>query len=159
MALSTIEKIQKRVAKIASGKDLKVKPGQVERFSEAVVDGDLIRQGDLYLIVAERGNRFSWEKFLVDNGYTKARKPSAQLVPGNTEGAKHCLDSLNGVEVWLPRDWNEESLQGPFLRCKQERTVQHPVHGAVIIPAGMSILCAYQREFDKEQAKSHRARD
>lgn len=160
MALSTIEKIQRRVSRIANGKDLRVKPGQVERFSDAVADGDLIRQGDLYLIAAERsGGAFAWGKYLKQHGYSIANRPSPQLVPGNTVGAKHCLDSLDGVELWLPKEWNEDTLQGPFMRLTKERTVLHPTHGAVVIPAGMSILCAYQREFDKEQAKERRARD
>ncbi len=159
MKLSTIEKIQKRVSRIASGKDLRVKPGQVERFSEAVADGDLLRQGDLYLIAAERGGQFAWNDFLKSNGYTRSKKPSTQLVPGNTIGAKHCLDSTDGVEMWLPESWNDESLRGPFIRFKQERKILHPTHGAVIVPAGMSVLCWYQREHDRELQKERRARD
>lgn len=157
--LTTIEKIQRRVAKIANGKDLKVKPGQLERFSEAVVDGDFLRQGDLYLIAAERGGKFGWKAFLKNAGYSLCKKPSPQLVPGSTQGARHCLDSLDGVEVLLPHEWNADSLHGPFLRFTKQRTVQHPVHGAVVIPAGFSILCWYQREFDREQQKARRAAD
>lgn len=159
MSLTTIEKIQRTVSRIANGKDLRVKPGQVERFSDAVADGDYIRQGDLYLIAAERGGEFSWDRYLKSRGYTKIAKPSKQLVPGQTEGARHSLDSLDGVELWLPSEWNEDSLLGPFLRLKNNRTILHPVHGAVEVMAGMSLLCAYQREWDREQAKERRARD
>jgi hypothetical protein len=162
MSLTTIERIQRRVNRIANGKDLKVKPGQIERFSEAATEGDFIRQGDLYLIVAQSPgdkSKFAWDDYLKSSGYSTPKKPSPQLVPGNTQGAKHCLDSLDGVELLLPANWNEESLQGPFLRITKQRTVQHPTHGAVVIPAGFAILCSYQREYDKEQAKERRARD
>lgn len=162
MSLTAIEKIQRRVTRIANGKDLKVKPGQIERFSEAAVEGDFVRQGDLYLIVAERPSsksKFDWDRFLRSHGYAKASKPSLQLVPGNTQGARHCLDSLDGVELLVPSNWNDESLQGPFLRIAKQRTIPHPTHGPVVIPAGFSILCCYQREYDKELAKERRARD
>ncbi len=110
------------------------------------------------MIAAERGGAFSWSKFLTDNGYALAKKPSPQLVRGNTQGAKHCLDSLDGVELWLPKDWSDDSLQGPFLRIAEQRTVLHPTHGAVVLIAG-SYLCCYQREHDRELAKARRAAD
>lgn len=150
--LTEIEKIQRHAKKIASGKDLKVKPGQPERFTAAATENDCIVQGDLYIVVALKA----------PSGYVRINKPKdadRQLVPGNTQGAKHCLDSLAGVELWRPKNWTEESLEGPFLRLSQERTILHPTHGAVTIPAGMSVQCHYQKEWDREQAKERRARD
>jgi hypothetical protein len=146
---ATIDKIQKNTKRIAEGKDPKVKPGQPERFSTAAVVGDAIRQGDLYIVIADA----------IPKGYTKAAKPSKQLVPGNTAGAKHCLDSLAGVEIYLPKEWTEETLDGPFVRLSQERTILHPVHGSVTVPAGMAFQCHYQREWDREQQAERRARD
>lgn len=149
--LTAIEKITRQQKRIADGKS-RIRPGQPVRFPDAASVNDAIRQGDLYLIVADA----------VPSGYVRIEKRSdldKQLVPGNTQGAKHCLDSLVGVELWRPKQWTEDSLEGPFLRLSQERTVLHPVHGAVTIPAGFAIQCMYQREFDREQQRERRARD
>lgn len=150
--LSAIEKLQRHAKKIASGKDPKVQPGVEAKFTEACTIGDCIIQGDLYITIAES----------VPSGYVLIEKPTEsdkQLVPGNTAGAKHCLDSLAGVEMWRPENWSSESLDGPFIRLARQRTILHPVHGAVIIPAGFAVLCEYQREWDIEQAKERRAAD
>lgn len=152
MALTVIEKIERRIKRIARGNDPKVKPGQTERLNEACVTGDFIRQGDLYIIVFG----------VVPAGYVHIVAPTErdkQLVPGNTQGAKHCLDSLSGVELWLPKEWTEDTLEGPFLRLSKERTILHPTHGACVIAAGVSVRLAYQREWSREEAKERRARD
>ena len=146
--LTAIEKITRRANRIANGND-KIQPGQAARLSEAATVGDYARQGDLYLYVVES----------VPAGYIKQEKPSRQLVPGNTEGAKHCLDSLDGVELYLPAVWNEETLEGQCLKLSKERTVVHPTHGDVTIPAGFTILCGYQREYDAEQRRERRNAD
>jgi hypothetical protein len=151
MALSAIEKIQRHTSRIKDGK-AKVKPGHPVRMSEAAGVNDAIRQGDLYLIVID--------KVPSDVVLIRSRKDiDRQLVPGNTTGAKHCLDSLDGVELYRPTDWSESTLQGPVFRLSKERTVLHPTHGAVTIPAGFLIECRYQREFDQEQKRERRARD
>lgn len=139
--LSALNEVQKHLEE--------VRPGQPAVINAAASPGDAVRQGDLYLIVVEA----------VPAGYKKAKNPSRQLVPGQTQGSKHILDSLEGVEVYLPQEWNEESLDGPCLVLTKERTVQHPVHGPVTIAAGHSILCRYQREYDKELARERRNRD
>jgi hypothetical protein len=129
-----------------------VAPGQPARFTEACVPGDRIAQGDLNLTVVDE----------VPNGYVLVKKPTEadrQLVPGNTEGARHCLDSLDGVRVYRPDVWTEDGIDGPCLVLSQERTVEHPKHGHVTVPAGFTILCTYQRVWDKEQARARRAID
>ena len=151
--MTEIDKVMKHAKRIASGKDTAVKPGQPARFTEACQAGDGIWQGDLCLVVGNGS---------VPRGYVRVDNPTdsdRQLVPGNTQGAKHCLDSLVGVELYRPKDWSEESLEGPYLRLSQDRTVLHPTHGAVTIPAAMDIACHYQREWNREQAKERRARD
>lgn len=129
-----------------------VKPGQPVSFTDACVAGDTIRQGDLYLIIADK----------VPSGYVQVTKPKSidkQLVPGNTQGAKHCLDSLTGVKLFRPKEWNDESLDGPCLVLTKPRKVLHPTHGTAMIPAGFTVVCRYQREFDKEMQRERRARD
>lgn len=130
----------------------KVQPGQTVRM-HGYSPGDVAWQGDLGLKMIEQ----------VPAGYTRVEKPKAidcQLVPGNTQGAKHCLDSLTGVELYRPIGWGEgENLLGPVFRTSQERTVQHPTHGAVVVPADTIIQCGYQREFDSETMRERRNAD
>lgn len=147
--MEIIEEMQEFVKKIANNEHETVKPGQPVRFTEACTEGDRIWQGDLALTIIKK----------IPNDYKLADNPSNQLVVGNTEGARHCLDSLDGVALYLPNNWNEESLQGPVLVLNQERTVLHPTHGNVTIPTGFTVHCTYQREWDKEQERERRARD
>jgi len=150
--LTEIEQIQKHAESIKNGEHDKIGPGVPLTMSPALTAGEGVAQGDLNLIVADK----------VPSGYQKISKPKAidkKLVPGNTVGAKHCLDALAGVTLYRPAVWTEESMDGPCIVTTKERTVLHPTHGAVTIPAGMTIVCHYQREYDAEQARERRAMD
>lgn len=152
MQVSEIEVIQKHAEVIKNGEHDKIGPGIPVTMSAALVTGEGVAQGDLMLIVADA----------VPDGYVQVKKTTTddrQLVPGTTVGAKHCLDSMTGVKLYRPPVWTEESLDGPCIVTTKERTVLHPTHGAVVIPAGMTVVCHYQREFDMEQARERRARD
>lgn len=152
MTATAIDRVQKHARNISNGEHETVKPGQPFHVTEAASVGDGVWQGDLGLEIVAN----------VPDEYVRIKKPAAsdkQLVPGNTQGAKHCLDSLRGVTIFRPTDWSEESIAGPCLVLTQDRTILHPTHGAVTIPAGFTVLCRYQREWDKEQAKELRARD
>jgi hypothetical protein len=149
---TAIEKIVNHAAKIKAGEIEQVKPGMPIAFTDACVAGDTIRQGDLYLVIVAD----------VPKGYAEVTKPTKadrQLVPGNTEGSRHCLDSLAGVKMYRPAKWDEESLDGPCLVLTKARKVLHPTHGTALLPAGFTVVCKYQREFNKEQQKALRARD
>lgn len=150
----SIETMTERMNAIVAGSDPQVKPGQPERFTTAAVAGDAIRQGDLYIMVID-----SMPKGYAKIANQKFTEQHRQLVPGNTQGAKHCLDSLEGVQMWHPNNYGEESLNGPCLKLSQERIIQHPTHGSVTIPAGMMVQCFYQREYDAEQQRARRAAD
>lgn len=142
---TAIDRVQEHLSEI-------VKPGMPAAFTAACEPGDGIWQGDLGLEICAT----------VPAGYKLVAKPTSrdkQLVPGNTRGARHCLDSLDGVTLYRPQEWNEDSLQGPCLVLTEDREVRHPVHGTVTVLAGQTILCRYQREWDKEQAKARRAAD
>lgn len=136
--LGTIERIQRHIETI--------EPGMATAFTNACVAGDTIRQGDLYLIIANS----------VPDGFVIDKSGNTQLVIGNTQGSKHCLDSLDGVKLYYPSDYDKESLVGPCMVLTQDRTVLHPVHGDVLCLAGQTIRTRYQREWDKEE---RRARD
>ncbi len=150
---TAIEKIQERASRIKEGND-KIEPGKAVRLSEAASVDDGVRQGDLYLVVAD-GVPATHERVVSPKDIDR------QLVPGNTEGAKHCLDSLEGVEIYRPAGWGPdyEGLNGPVLRLSKDRTVTHPKHGDVTIPAGFDVECVYQREWDAEQARERRNAD
>jgi len=148
----TINDVVEYARKISSGEHETVSPGQPYTFSEASVEGDMVWQGDLGI-------------GLVKNEIPKHYQKSDaihNLVPGNdnTIGSKHCLTSLQGVTMWFPKNWNEESLEGPFLQLSNGATISHPVHGDVNIPACFdAVQIVYQREWDLEQARERRARD
>ena len=152
MKTCTMERIEKHVASIKAGNE-KVKPGEAARFTEASVVGDCLAQGDLYLCIYEGRPPVGY--VAVKNATERDR----QLVPGNTQGSRHCLDSLEGVKLFRPENWTEDDLRGPLLVLSKERTVTHPTHGAVTIPAGFSVLCGYQPEWDAEQARERRNAD
>lgn len=149
---NAIERIQKHAASIRNGEYDKIGPGIPAHMSTALVAGEGIAQGDLNIIVAD----------CVPAGYVHVQRPidrDKQLVPGTTQGAKHCLDGLAGVTMYRPAEWTGEGLDGPCLVLTKERTILHPTHGAVIIPAGMTVVCRYQREYDAEVARERRAKD
>lgn len=151
MKAAIIDRIVSKANAIKENRD-DIKPGQPVRISEAASVGDFVRQGDLYLIVSDK----------VPSGYVKAtaKNKSVQLVPGNTEGAKHCLDSLAAVDLYYPKDWpNAESLDGPCVVAREGVTVLHPTHGSVFIPAGTTVHARYQREWDAEQKRERRNAD
>lgn len=147
-----IEQLQQHADRIRNGEHDKIGPGVPIAMSRALVAGEGVAQGDLMLIVVDA----------VPKGFKKVSSPNEkarQLVPGNTAGAKHCLSSLQGVTIYHPPHFNDESLEGPVLVTHKAVTVQHPTHGAVEIPAGMVVGCFYQREYDAELQRERRAAD
>lgn len=152
-AKTAVQEVVAYAQKIAKGEHESVRPGDPYTFSEASVPGDMVWQGDLGIgLVSESP----------PDGYVKKDRPLKCLVPGKDEtiGSKHCLESLEGVEMWLPKEWDEASLNGPYLRLTNGAKITHPVHGDVTIPACFnSVQIVYQREWDQEQARERRARD
>ena len=150
---TTIERLEQRASELGKVKPgAKVGPGIPATFTEACASGDCIRQGDLYIVIVAS----------VPAGYVQVEKTTVadkQLVPGNTQGARHCLDSLVGVKMYRPAKWDAESLEGPVLVIAKKRTVLHPTHGSVTLLPGTIVECRYQREWSKEEAKERRARD
>lgn len=144
MATCTIEKVLNHAQRIKAGEHDTIKPGQPFRIPDAWMPGDCGAQGDLIIVVIDK-------KDLTKDGYKLVNKPKEadrQLVPGNTEGAKHCLDSLDGVKIYRRDDWGPDSLDGPKLLCEVERVIEHPTHGAWTISAGTAIKLEYARERD-----------
>lgn len=107
-----------------------------QRFSEAACDGDIFRQGDVYV----------WKRDKMPKG-AKPVKCELQLAPGTTKGSRHCLDSSDGVSMFAVPE--ADALQGPWVRLECERVITHPEHGDVICPAGVYEI-TYQRAYAEE---------
>jgi len=149
-----IEEIVNYASSIAGGCE-SVKPGSPVRFTDASTLNDRIWQGDLGITI----------KSSIPSGYDQIsiadfkNSNGNQLVHGSNKGSKHCIDSFDGVKMFVPKNWNEESLLGPFMILEKERTITHPTHGDVTIPKNFCIQITYQREYDNEQKQERRARD
>lgn len=105
--------------------------------------GDEWRQGDVGII------RLS-DDFTTRNSsqLIQTLNPSVKLAPGNTQGIRHCLDSLDGVEMFTLG--NPTPLDGPILKTSKPRSILHPEHGdAVNLPPGCYAI-TYQRAFAEE---------
>lgn len=132
--------------------DRKMQPGEPHYMTGAESVGDTVCQGDFWIVVAEKVPETG---FVLSSG-------GNQLVHGNTEGAKHCLNTTdNGlVDVYVPEIWDDDSLTGPYLVVKSDGVVvEHPKHGDVHLCKDTVYRCVYQREYDKEQKRERRARD
>lgn len=99
--------------------------------------GDFGRQGDLYFTALDR----------VPKGAKLDEKPSLQLAPGETQGSRHCLDSLEGVKVYRVPSAN--AIQGPVLDLTEARTVEHPEHAHVRLEPGVYAV-THQRSYAEE---------
>lgn len=151
--VEAFDKLEDYAAKMRSG-DAPVYPGMPLEFTEASTVGDRICQGDFQLTF--RG--FTDEGVSVPDGF-ELKQNQQQLVPGNTIGAKHCVDNCSTCETHFPKGWSGESLQGPYIVTKETTKINHPKHGDVTIPAGMVVDCTYQRAWDAEQRRALRAQD
>lgn len=150
MSVATIIKeIQEHATMLAE----KVIPGQPAILNEAASVGDGIWQGDLGIEIVE----------MVPPDYVLVENPTdndRQLVPGNTQGSKHILKSINSVKLYRPDNWpNIDGLLGPCLVVTEDTVIVHPTHGSVTITAGHTVLCRYQREWDQEQKQAKRNAD
>jgi hypothetical protein len=122
------------------------------RFSEAAMIGDCIAQGDL--MITKCGPK-------IPGGYELIKNPTQkdlQLVPGNTVGSHHVLESFDGVALYRQPTWNEETLDGPIVTVDREVSILHPTHATITLTPGTYSMI-YQREWDREQKKEARARD
>jgi len=131
-----METIQSAIQQISDTAE-EIRNDTDQRFPEAATPGDCWRQGDLYITLLG-----------AIPGDVKKSKAKKQLVPGDAQGSRHCLDSLAGASIY---ELSEPSaLDGPILECKQERTITHPEHGNVILPPGIYGI-HYQRDLDSEE--------
>lgn len=115
-----------------------IKNDNPQRFPEAASVGDYMRQGDVYIELLDK----------VPSDVKLENNPNLQVVPGNTKGSRHTLDSVKGVKMYIINNSNE--LQGPILDITEERTLTHPEHGDIILPANRVYAITYQRAYADE---------
>lgn len=112
--------------------------------------GDVIRQGDLYLVcldVAPKG---------------KAAK-SRQLAPGSTQGSRHVAEGdcevcepasraaiAEKVNAVVRGATVPEELVGPIVFVGNEATITHPEHGHKVLPSDSVWAVVFQRAFAEE---------
>lgn len=113
----------------------RIKSDETQRFPEAASPGDAWRQGDIYITLLGE----------LPSAVQKTRKPKRQLAPGTSQGSRHCLDSLNGVQMY--EQVVGSLLSGPIIVCNTTRTITHPEHGDVVLPPGIYSI-SYQRSLD-----------
>ena len=98
--------------------------------------GDVVRQGDLYLVCVES---------LPDGRPWKGR----QLAPGTTQGSRHVAEGecriVDGNDTDAPRE-----LLGPSFECLGDVEVSHPEHGNKILPEGTCWSVVHQRTWADE---------
>jgi len=135
-----------------------VEPGKALRMSDALSVGDGGSQGDLIIQVVKHGSVPAGFR-IVDNPTDQDK----QLVPGNTTGSRHYLESLDTCVILRPAKWNHDApydeYDGPLLHCKEDTTITHPTHGDVTIPGGMCVSLHYQRVYDEELKRERRQLD
>lgn len=103
--------------------------------------GDEWRQGD----IAIRRLPDGWDK---KHPVERIKSPSSQLATGNTQGSRHCLDSLAGVILYKLRDGTP--LDGPIIVTTEPRNITHPEHGdCENLPPGCYAI-TFQRAFAEE---------
>lgn len=150
-----VQELNQHIEKMRNGEET-VRPGQPARFTTASTPGDTIAQGDLYVMIIEDKD--------IPADYVKLEQLVAKLVPGTTVGSNHHLRSLEGVEMWTPKQWDGEDLRGPVVRFSKDNAIDHDKgaqqgHGSVEIPAGFTVLCGYQPSWLAEQKKARRNAD
>ncbi len=116
----------------------------------AVSVGDVVRQGDLYLVCITG---------LVDLKQLKATK-ERRLAPGNTQGSRHVVKgkckvygSNVAVAAAVMRAAKTEVpaiLVGPTIEAKGPIEIDHPEHGNRILPGAEVYAVVYQRAFADE---------
>jgi len=148
---TAIDRILAHAERIRNGLE-RVRPGDPYEISTAAMAGEGVWQGDLGLEIVEA---IPPSHQLVE----KLTEKDRQLVFGNTEGARHCIEDLSTVQLYKDPSWNEEDLFGPSFICLEKTTITHPTHGPVIIPKDFIIHTRYQRSQDAEEQRIRRARD
>ena len=146
--MATVSSVLKQIEEVRQSAE-KMHSAQPEIIGTASV-GDVVRQGDLYLIC------------LSDAPASKPTK-DRQLAPGSTQGSRHIVTGKCTVGIATKREAVAEAINrivrganvpaelvGPVLHCKSGVTITHPEHGWRSLPDGSTWAVIYQRQFAEE---------
>ena len=103
--------------------------------------GDVVRQGDLYLVNIES---LPAGKKLEDR----------QLAEGNTQGSRHVVQG--DVTLVTPEAAHagiDRVLCGPAFHCNEAAEVTHPEHGNKILPKDTTWRVTFQRAHAEEMRR------
>lgn len=117
----------------------KMNAAETETIGTASV-GDVVRQGDLYLVCLAEP---------CEGALTKSR----QLAPGTTQGSRHIAEG--DCEVVDPSNRGELAKQvsvpveliGSVVLAKGHTEITHPEHGNKVLPSGTVWAVVYQRAY------------
>lgn len=111
--------------------------GKVERIGSPSL-GDVVRQGDLYLVC-------------IDEAFGQQTK-DRQLAPGTTQGSRHVISGNCTIVAKYSKAIGSVPLEliGPAFRCVEDCRLEHPEHGHKILPSGTSWAVVYQRAYADE---------
>lgn len=111
----------------------------VTKTIEKIGFNEGVRQGDLYIM---RIKDVPADATPIDN-------PDRQLVPGTSQGSRHCITAETFANVKLLRLKQPTALQGPVIKAEKTFEVEHPEHGHFILPPGI-YQAVYQRAYAEE---------
>ncbi len=161
-ALESIQTVKDHAENLKNGKE-RVQPGDPYTISSAAQSGEGVWQGDLGIRIVDSPDYYGFKI----SKYKKVKKlddSHRKLVPGDTDGAKHHLDSIDGVEMWLPEDFytNPDIETGPIIRISEPRSVVHTGsgrHGTVHLDPIHCYQFTYQQIYDQFANRTRRSRD
>lgn len=144
----TVAKVGRQIAAIQKSAE-KMHAKETALIGTASV-GDVVRQGDLYLVCID--------------SLLPGTKTGKQLAPGETQGSRHIAEGR--CSVYLPKERGAvsrliatlsrgavqvpDALIGPLVECHGETTITHPEHGHRVLPAGSTWAVVYQRAYAEE---------
>jgi hypothetical protein len=131
-------------------------PRQAKRVIKTIKPGQMIRQGDIYLIniTGQKGIKVFGTTEVKTENFTsevKSNKAYHQLVPGSTMGSRHQIKS-DEISLFV-NPTNESSLVGPMIRAKGDFDLVHPEHAHFTLPAGDYLVCYQLNDKTKQRVK------
>ena len=106
------------------------------RYIRAMVVGQIIRQGDIYITRLE------------DSAPCGPETEERQLVAGVSIGSRHLVSG--DVTVYVRNSKNP--LEGPYIRMTGDKMrIEHPEHAHVVVFQGGLFGVTYQRDFASEE--------
>ena len=100
---------------------------------------DCYWQGDVGVVFVDDGK--------VPEGWQVAKEQNPQLAVGNTQGARHIIENMEGVTLFQQN--SATSLDGPGIEAKKGFRLNHPEHGDRTFLPGV-YRTRFQRAFGDE---------